>query len=198
MNFILTGDPLIVNLLLPQRWTHGLSVPLKLVLVIQSAAFIGDRDDLATVSDLLFRDTCGIRRDPQQWGRTVDLRGVIRIACDLVTVEVIEVKHVIGHNFAQRRVVAMSPWLEELGEEARLLSAGGGAGGGWAIQLALRLVVAIFVLGAGPRDARSCLRFQPQRALLMLETSRQVVKQRVEGTVDSDMEESSEDCENNH
>lgn len=70
---------LVDDLLLPQRWASAILVPDKLVLLVETAGLVSDRNDLACVPDLLLRHTSIIFRNLEiiNIGRKVKVNAVI-------------------------------------------------------------------------------------------------------------------------
>ena len=90
----------VVDLWCPERWSSALGVPYQLVLLIQSAAFVGNRNDLRSVRDLLSRNSDIVSWDPEEWGRRVDRWWEICAVGDRVLIQVVCIKETMGYEAA--------------------------------------------------------------------------------------------------
>jgi len=137
---------LIVDLrLVDRRRQRALLIPHHIVLLIQMASLIRDRNHLARIRNLLRTDARRVARDPQQHGLGPDGGGVVSVALDLGLV--LDVGEVARHEAAHGRVVGVEVRAQELGDDIGLLVGSGrqrlarGCGGGGDLFLGAGLAV---------------------------------------------------------
>lgn len=110
------------NILLPNRRPSSILVPNQLVLLIQFAALVRDRNDLAGNGHFLRRYTSPVTRNPQQGRLRVDGGREVRVGLEFLGHA--KVVLVVGHQSAHEFVVGVQPGLEELGQKVGLLGGG--------------------------------------------------------------------------
>lgn len=99
-----------------------LLVPVHLVVLIQSAAFVRNRNDGVGLSNLLLRNSGNILGNPEQRHLGCDRWRVERVGIDIIRVLLTQIG-VIGRDEPLKlMVVGVDPRLKELEEQVRLLA----------------------------------------------------------------------------